>query len=316
VNPLPRVDLGASPPKGLRHNDSLIKISKNIRSKQRAGGNAYIFNNVGQRSTRSCVSSHFHNHIVNHFPLAMAPYIYQPLALPHETRVLTILPGRFGDEMRCELSHINFESGERYEALSYCWGGSVAQQLDLNGAADQLNETISMEPTDTVGDLLGDPEHEWLYIKYGGVLPGGIITIDELDLPVGGELCRAMQRLRDDRTSIRIWIDAVCINQNDMQERTEHVKIMGSIYQNASKVRVWLGDEINLETQVCRALRGLNRIFIELAPKLESADIPQITKIILCQSHPQWYQIEWYALAQLFNRAWVTKVPFRAIGAL
>jgi hypothetical protein len=243
-----------------------------------------------------------------HLLLIMAPYTYHPLALPHETRVLTILPGRFGDEMKCKLSHINFESGEKYEALSYCWGGSVAEQLDLNTAPDELDEEGTLiQPTGTVKDLLGHPEHEWLYIKYGGVLPSSTITIDELELPVGGELFRAMQRLRDDKKSLRIWIDAICINQSDLQERTEHVKVMGSIYQNASKVRIWLGDEINLETHVCRALRGLNKIFIELAPKLESQEVSSIDKIILCQSHPNWYQIEWYALAHLFNRAWVTK---------
>jgi hypothetical protein len=238
----------------------------------------------------------------------MAPYLYQPLALPHETRVLTILPGRFDDEIQCKLSHIKFESGETYDALSYCWGASVAHQLDLDAILCRMkvsSEGPTVEPISTVRDLLGDPEREWRYIKFGGHIPSGTILCDGLELTIGGELFRAMRYLRNEKTPLRIWIDAVCINQADMQERTEHVKIMGSIYQNASKVQIWLGAEINLETKICRALRELNSIFRELAPKLEKPDNTPAFQSILCQSHPQWYHIEWYALAHLLDRAWV-----------
>lgn len=46
------------------------------------------------------------------------------------------------------------------------------------------------------------------------------------------------------------WIDALCIIQADIQERTEHVKVMKSIYKNASTVRIWLGDAIGLEKNI------------------------------------------------------------------
>jgi len=38
-----------------------------------------------------------------------------------------------------------------------------------------------------------------------------------------------------------MWIDAVCINQNDIQERNHQVTQMGRIYENAACVVVWLG---------------------------------------------------------------------------
>jgi hypothetical protein len=40
-----------------------------------------------------------------------------------------------------------------------------------------------------------------------------------------------------------IWIDAVCINQVDLQERNSQVSMMGEIYAGAFAVRVWLDPE-------------------------------------------------------------------------
>jgi hypothetical protein len=38
-----------------------------------------------------------------------------------------------------------------------------------------------------------------------------------------------------------LWIDALCINQNDKNERSAQVSIMGDIYSSADEVIVWLG---------------------------------------------------------------------------
>ncbi|KAF2175010.1 hypothetical protein K469DRAFT_508591, partial [Zopfia rhizophila CBS 207.26] len=38
------------------------------------------------------------------------------------------------------------------------------------------------------------------------------------------------------------WAVAVCINQNDLDEKSEQVPIMGEIYSRATKVYAWLGE--------------------------------------------------------------------------
>ncbi|TVY20647.1 Heterokaryon incompatibility protein 6, OR allele [Lachnellula arida] len=38
-----------------------------------------------------------------------------------------------------------------------------------------------------------------------------------------------------------LWVDALCINQDDMDERNRQVALMGRIYENASQVIAWLG---------------------------------------------------------------------------
>jgi len=39
-----------------------------------------------------------------------------------------------------------------------------------------------------------------------------------------------------------IWIDSVCINQKDKEERLRQVKSMGEIYRRAANVHIWLGE--------------------------------------------------------------------------
>ncbi|KAH7396120.1 heterokaryon incompatibility protein-domain-containing protein, partial [Pyrenochaeta sp. MPI-SDFR-AT-0127] len=39
-----------------------------------------------------------------------------------------------------------------------------------------------------------------------------------------------------------LWVDAICINQTDNDERSKQVAIMGEIYNRAIKVFAWLGE--------------------------------------------------------------------------
>jgi len=43
-----------------------------------------------------------------------------------------------------------------------------------------------------------------------------------------------------------IWIDALCINQNDSSERNHQVQQMGAIFSRAKNVVSWLGDDDNI----------------------------------------------------------------------
>ncbi|KAF2496771.1 hypothetical protein BU16DRAFT_458540 [Lophium mytilinum] len=57
-------------------------------------------------------------------------------------------------------------------------------------------------------------------------------------------LWRALRQLRADKTVSKtlIWIDSICINQNDLQERNHQVSAMGQLYSSAAEVIVWLGE--------------------------------------------------------------------------
>lgn len=49
---------------------------------------------------------------------------------------------------------------------------------------------------------------------------------------------RALRYPKHERT---IWIDAICINQSNVEEKNREVRRMGQIYQNATRVVIWLG---------------------------------------------------------------------------
>jgi hypothetical protein len=54
-------------------------------------------------------------------------------------------------------------------------------------------------------------------------------------------LTRALEDIRLDHGTRVLWVDALCINQEDTRERNHQVKQMGAIYQRAERVVVWLG---------------------------------------------------------------------------
>lgn len=60
-------------------------------------------------------------------------------------------------------------------------------------------------------------------------------------LPITANLESALRYLRLPNASRTLWVDALCINQMDMQERSAQVQLMGEIYSAADNVIVWLG---------------------------------------------------------------------------
>lgn len=50
----------------------------------------------------------------------------------------------------------------------------------------------------------------------------------------------ALQRLREPKAAFPVWIDAICINQEDLDEKNGQVTKMGEIYSMAKTVHVWL----------------------------------------------------------------------------
>lgn len=75
-------------------------------------------------------------------------------------------------------------------------------------------------------------------------------TEDLKEILVNGHCIRVTTNLHDLLTVFRkngkmlqslLWIDAICINQQDLEERSEQVKIMGDIYSRAFNVHIWMG---------------------------------------------------------------------------
>ncbi|KAI0195493.1 HET-domain-containing protein [Astrocystis sublimbata] len=67
----------------------------------------------------------------------------------------------------------------------------------------------------------------------------------------------ALQHLRNEGNERIIWVDAICINQNDKEERTHQVQLMQRIYSGASQVVVWLGLLMRNGQQTIAAIKRL-----------------------------------------------------------
>jgi len=67
------------------------------------------------------------------------------------------------------------------------------------------------------------------------------ITIDDQSLAITRNLFMGLQRLRRTDKVLVIYADAACINQSDLDERSEQVQLMGEIYSSAVEVLIWLG---------------------------------------------------------------------------
>lgn len=63
------------------------------------------------------------------------------------------------------------------------------------------------------------------------------------DVEITRNLHAALLQLRDPIFERTLWIDAVCINQKDDEERSLQVAAMATIYGLASRVVAWLGEE-------------------------------------------------------------------------
>ena len=87
------------------------------------------------------------------------------------------------------------------------------------------------------------PKYEALSYVWGDPSIRMPILLDEHPFGVTQNLGLALRFLRlptDDRT---LWIDAICVNQDDLDERSAQVQLMKNIYQGAHQVISWLGDE-------------------------------------------------------------------------
>ena len=68
-----------------------------------------------------------------------------------------------------------------------------------------------------------------------------VVSIDGIEWIVTIGVFHALQRLRHPTDQKVFWIDALCVDQTDLKERAEQVKLMQFIFNRAVEVQVWLG---------------------------------------------------------------------------
>ncbi|CAN9440869.1 unnamed protein product [Alternaria alternata] len=111
----------------------------------------------------------------------------------------------------------------------------------------------------TIISIDGEDKYDALSYMWGDASPVDHIVVDGAAIPIAWNLARALEYLRDQQGSEvrRIWIDAICINQEDGEERGHQVAMMRSIYSKADCVRVWINaPNLEEESEALAALKN------------------------------------------------------------
>ena len=164
------------------------------------------------------------------------PYrLYEPLG-ERAVRLLSIKPAYPSETLECGLVVIkSLDDAPPYEALSYVWGSEPAtESIVCNGVTVNITANL-YEALKHLRPLVS-----WNYAN----------TWDESHkLHSSRNAWKDIAKHRFEKyhaaspTSALIWIDALCINQDDLHERANQVKLMGNIYGRAETVNIWLGEE-------------------------------------------------------------------------
>ncbi|KAJ2980232.1 hypothetical protein NQ176_g2764 [Zarea fungicola] len=130
-----------------------------------------------------------------------------------------------------------------FKPFQYCGlpaNDSIRVVTLLPGAfTDPIRCEISCHNTQSL------PQYEALSYTWGDPTDTTQTTIDGCLLRVTANLERALRHLRKSQCSRSLWVDAICINQQDDAEKELQVQAMASIYQRSSRVLIWLGEEID-----------------------------------------------------------------------
>ncbi|KAK4915179.1 hypothetical protein LTR49_016688 [Elasticomyces elasticus] len=87
------------------------------------------------------------------------------------------------------------------------------------------------------------PSYYTVSYVWGDITTRTAIYLDGKRVEIGASAEQALRRFRTREGDVLLWIDAVCINQRDIVERSQQVAIMGDIYSSAGHNLIWLGDD-------------------------------------------------------------------------
>lgn len=214
----------------------------------------------------------------------------EPLYMPLdekilEFRLLEIIDTPDGS-ISCQLSKAIFANPSakpEYAALSYVWGDpSNTEDIILNGRRVPVTKNLAT--------ALRHVKKHW-----------------KLEFP------------NKNPSSFRIWVDVLCINQQDLDERAQQVARMQYMYTLADIVLAWLGDEDELISLAFETIERLGEILID--PSNTEEDLVNLAWLkkepSLCQDNnldippaDPARNRRWYSLQQLFylpywSRVWI-----------
>ena len=129
---------------------------------------------------------------------------------------------------------------------------------------------------------------------WGTGLATRLIKINSVPVPITEHLESALKRVRSVSGQIRIWVDAICINQFDNDEKSIQVGMMRKIYSKAMDVYIYLGEQ-TAETlsKPPFSRHEEQRIIEELNSKKFSSELHEYKTVINDIVDRPWFSRTW-----------------------
>ena len=158
------------------------------------------------------------------------------------------------------------------------------------------------------------PDYDALSYCWGEDVRSSAIICNGHTLEITPSLFGALQEvLKVGMGNQPLWVDAICLNQNDEDEKAVHVLQMYSIYANACQVVVWLG---HADAETPEVIFQMERILRKLKePNLQNFSRHSNSREVLSHGLPADEDPIWRSIGRLLHRPWFQRLwPLQEIA--
>lgn len=218
--------------------------------------------------------------------------IYERLIDLQEIRVLELHPGKYSDDLRCNL-HVCDVALDR----AYYWPQETREGR-LGNAFVQTRFVVSS----ATGQPVWYTALSYVWGDSAFVMP---MLCDGKPFRTTRNLEAALRHLRHTEDSVILWADQICIDQNDLQEKTQQVLLMSKIYERARNTVVWLGVEADNSNSALETLLDI-RFALRYHSEEKAPDVEDFARLSLPQpDSPKWSDLREFLSRPWFHRVWV-----------
>ncbi|KAI8631611.1 HET-domain-containing protein [Xylariaceae sp. FL1651] len=158
-----------------------------------------------------------------------------------------------------------------------------------------------------IANVTDNVSYQTISYVWGSMDSKRTIFVEGTAVELTENLFHALHRMRHATGSRWLWVDALCINQDDDAEKTAQVNMMHQIYSSCSQCAIWMGnidtaDLAATETEALAAARGALDAIRILAGEDTGPDLP--TQLVTQHQHVQAGK----ALKALMSAQWWSRI--------
>ena len=121
----------------------------------------------------------------------------------------------------------------------------------------EVRSGLNMLEVSLIEKSLDGAKFEALSYTWGDQAKKALINCNGQSLYIGSNLHDALCEWRRRRSTSPLWADAICINQESIEEKTRQVRLMRNVYANADRVIVWIGKGLPLDSDAYDLAKNL-----------------------------------------------------------